>query len=137
MDKPRYDAPKHFKTASPDRYELLKSFANENRKNPTEAESFLWHNLKDKNLGVRFRRQYVVGDYIADFICFEKKIVIEVDGAYHFNGIQIIKDSIRSNYIKEMGYDVIRFTNNEIMCEPEQVINEIKNYINNDNVRYK
>ena len=70
-------------TANPMNYNLLKDFANNNRKNPTEAESVLWDCLKKNDLGKPFRRQYIIGDYIADFFCLPSKLVVEIDGGYH------------------------------------------------------
>ena len=61
----------------------IKDFAQENRKNPTEAENILWQNLRNKRLGYRFRRQHAIGDFIVDFVCIEKKLVVEVDGEVH------------------------------------------------------
>ena len=71
------------RTASPDRYELLKEYARENRKNMTLAESFLWQNLRANALDHKFLRQHVIGDYIVDFVCRDDGLVIELDGAYH------------------------------------------------------
>ena len=87
-----YKTPSFFRTASPDRYELLKGFAKENREHPTEAEACLWQLLKGGALGVKFRRQYVVYDYIADFICLEKNLIIEVDGGINEMTGKMCKD---------------------------------------------
>jgi very-short-patch-repair endonuclease len=57
-----------YKTASPDRYELLKAFARENRKNATVAEDILWEYLRKKDFGEKFLRQHIIGDYIVDFV---------------------------------------------------------------------
>ena len=72
-----------WKTASPDRYELLKEFAKENRRFMTEAENALWMHLKGNALGHKFLRQHIIGDYIVDFLCRDAQVVIEVDGGYH------------------------------------------------------
>ena len=71
------------KTASPDRYGILKTFAKENRRNMTLCERLLWDALREELREVRFRRQHPIGDYIVDFACLPKRIVIEVDGGYH------------------------------------------------------
>ena len=73
-----------FQTASPDRYELLKAFARENRNNQTDAEKCLWQQLRSGELGVKFKRQHIIDDFIADLVCLEKMLIIEVDGAYPF-----------------------------------------------------
>ena len=72
-----------WKTASPDRYELLKRFAKENRQFMTEAERALWMRLRGNALGHKFLRQHIIGDYIVDFLCRDAQVVIEVDGGYH------------------------------------------------------
>jgi len=72
-----------FHCASPDRYELLKKFAKENRRNMTLAESVLWEHLRSLDVGTRFNRQFIIGDYIVDFVSQCGGLVIEVDGGYH------------------------------------------------------
>ena len=72
-----------WKTANPDRYELLKTFAMENRQFMTEAERALWMRLRGNALGHKFLRQHIIGDYIVDFLCRDAQVVIEVDGGYH------------------------------------------------------
>ena len=85
-----------FKTADPCMYDLLKEFAKENRKNPTEAESILWKCIKSRQLGHPFRRQHIIGEYIADFANLHYKLVVEVDGKYHFKGDQPVADEQRT-----------------------------------------
>lgn len=116
-------------TASSDRYKLLKEFAKKNRDNPTLAESFLWQNIKSKALGVKFQRQHIVYDYIADFICIEKKLIIEVDGGYHFTTKQQIEDEIRSKALSSKGFTILRFTNEEVLFNIDFVIHIIKQTI--------
>ena len=117
-----------YKTASPDRYELLKAFARENRKNATLAETVLWEYLRDGELGVKFLRQHVIGDYIADFVSRHDGLVIEVDGGYHSEPRQQEEDKLREEVLEQMGYHVIRFTNEEVLCDIENVLNQIENY---------
>ena len=73
------------KTTYPDRYKLLKDFALTNRHNMTMAETIMWQALRAKQLGVSFRRQHAIGDFIADFVCISHHLVIEIDGGYHDN----------------------------------------------------
>ena len=101
-------------TAAPDRYDLLKGFAKENRHNMTLAEKILWEELRNNKTGHKFRKQHPIGDHIADFLCIEKKLVIEVDGGYHNTLEQQQDDAARSLEIEKMGYSVIRFTNEEV-----------------------
>ena len=71
----------NYHTAEPYVYGLLKKFVKEHRENPTHAETVLWHLLRGKQLdGYKFRRQHIIGSYIADFVCLNKSLIIEVDG---------------------------------------------------------
>jgi len=119
-----------FKTASPDRYALLKEYARENRKNATLAEDVLWEQLRDNGLGVKFMRQHVIGDYIVDFVSRHDGLVVEVDGGYHSEPRQQEDDRLREEYLERMGYHVIRFTNEEVLYNIEYVIEQIENYFN-------
>lgn len=121
-----------YKTASPDRYELLKAFARENRKNATLAENVLWEYLRNGELGEKFLRQHIIGDYIADFVSRHDGLVIEVDGGYHSEPRQQEEDKLREEVLEQMGYHVIRFTNEEVLCDIENVLNQIENHINKD-----
>ncbi len=116
----------HFKTASPDRYAILKEFAKQNRKNPTEAESFLWEYLRLGNLGHKFLRQHIIGDYIVDFVCRDEGLVIEVDGAYHSEPRQAEDDAIREKWLESQGFHVVRFSNEEVLMNIDSVIEEIE-----------
>ena len=111
-------------------YPLLWKFAKENRNNPTEAERLLWLYISNKQLGVRFRRQHIIGQYIADFACLEKMLVIELDGGYHSLPEQLISDEQRTADLQEMGYRVIRFTNEELFQGIDLVLTKIKNALN-------
>ena len=119
-----------YKTASPDRYELLKAFARENRKNATLAENVLWEYLRNGELGEKFLRQHIIGDYIVDFVSRHDGLVIEVDGGYHSEPRQQEEDKLREEVLEQMGYHVIRFTNEEVLYDIENVLNQIENYFN-------
>ena len=121
-----------YRDASPDRYGLLKVFARENRKNATLAESILWEQLRDNVLGVKFLRQHVIGDYIVDFVSRKGGLVIEVDGGYHAERQQQEDDQYRESALEQMGYHVLRFTNEEVLYETEDVIKRINKYFNNE-----
>ena len=114
------------KTASPDRYGILKTFAKENRRNMTLCERLLWDALREELREVRFRRQHPIGDYIVDFACLPKRLVIEVDGGYHSEPRQEHDDAVRTIDLNRMGYHVIRFSNEEIINDTNQVIQTIK-----------
>jgi very-short-patch-repair endonuclease len=119
-----------WKVASPDRYGILKEYARENRKNMTEGETALWNALSDNALGVRFIRQYIIGDYIVDFYCRKNKLVIEVDGGYHSEPHQQEDDKIRQDWLTKMGYRVFRITNKEALFDTEKTVNKIIELIN-------
>lgn len=112
-------------TADPRLYGVLKDFAEENRKNPTEAESVLWNTLKAKGVGLKFRRQHIIEDFIVDFFCNEKKLTIELDGGYHRVLEQMKKDEERTARLQELGYTELRFTNEQVLCNIDNVIKEI------------
>ena len=118
-----------FQTASTDRYALLKEFARENRNNQTNAEKCLWQRLRGGELGAKFKRQHIIYDFIADFVCLEKKLVVEVDGAYHFTNEQMEHDAYRTKELEQFGFCVIRFTNDEVINETAKVIETIKQHL--------
>ena len=118
-----------YETADDMEYELLKNNAIHNRQYATEAERLLWHYLKEKKIGYKFRRQHIVGEYITDFINLKHKLIIEIDGKYHQEAEQVKKDAQRTQYLEQKGYTVIRFTNEEIFNHMEDVIKKIKETI--------
>ena len=117
-----------YRTASPDRYEILKAFAQENRKNPTLAEQELWKCLDRKQLGVRFLRQHIIGDYIVDFVSREQGLIIEVDGAYHAELEQHERDELRAQELERMGFHILRFSNEEVLFDIDNVLQQIEDY---------
>ena len=116
-------------TADPSSYALTKEFALQNRKNPTEAEEAMWDALRNGALGVKFCRQHIIGDYIADFLCAEKKFVIEIDGDYHNAPEQQQADKQRSQYLYERGYVEMRFTNDEVLSDLTNVVKRIQHIL--------
>jgi very-short-patch-repair endonuclease len=90
------------------------------RKNPTEAEGVLWRHLRLRQLeGCKFRRQQPIGRYIVDFVCFENRLVIELDGGQHSE--QVTYDAERSAWLREQGFRVLRFWNHEVLQNIEAV----------------
>ena len=114
-----------YNTASPDRYLLLKELADRNKQYPTEAEGCLWNYLSGKQLGVKFNRQHIIGDYIVDFVCLEKQLIIEVDGDYHYEEEQIEADFDRTIALSRMGFQVIRFDNEMVLSHIDEVLDKI------------
>ncbi|MBQ3632910.1 MAG: endonuclease domain-containing protein [Paludibacteraceae bacterium] len=118
-----------YNTADPMLYGVLKENARKNKKYLTEAESILWDLLRRKQLGVIFRRQYIIDAYIVDFVCLSKQLIIEVDGKYHDTAEQQQLDKQRENRLQKLGFTVLRFNNEEVVACPEKVIEKIKQYI--------
>ena len=95
------------------------------RKNLTPAEAILWQALRNKQLGgLRFRRQHPVGNFILDFYCPSRKLVVEVDGEIHCDRTDY--DDARTNKLAEYGYIVLRFSNERVMNDLPQILAEIK-----------
>lgn len=117
----------YYRTAAPDRYGILKAFAKENRANMTEAERVLWQCLKRyQKDGHRFMRQYVIADYIVDFVSLYEKLVIEVDGGYHAEREQQEDDAVRTDNLQKLGFTVIRFTNEQVLFDIDQTLTTIE-----------
>ena len=112
--------------AAPDRYLLLKEFAKKNKQYPTEAERLMWEYLRGKQLWFKFNRQYVIADYIVDFVCLDSKLIVEVDGGYHSEYEQIEKDVHRTERLEHLGFYVLRFSNEEVLTGIETVLDTIR-----------
>ena len=107
---------------TPVQYELAKQM----RKEHTEAEGVLWEVIRDSKLGVKFRRQHPIDKYIVDFICLQEKIIVEADGGYHITEEQKFYDAERTKVLNDIGFEVIRFTNEEIIKHPYKIKEKIK-----------
>lgn len=114
-----------FETTDASTYQLLLEKAQEHRKNPTAAEAVLWKFLSKGQMGYHFRRQHPVYGYIPDFVCLKNRLIIEIDGGYHHEGEQPEKDAERTRYLEQEGYQVLRFTNEEVLNDTEEVLCEI------------
>ncbi|MBB1568827.1 MAG: leucine--tRNA ligase [Capnocytophaga sp.] len=119
-----------FMTGGNNAYRLIEE-AKRMRKEPTDAEAALWELLRDKKLGDKFRRQHLIDDFIVDFVCLPKNLVVEVDGGYHSDPTQKEYDQQRTLYLNEKGFKVIRFTNEEILGNTEAVLTKIKDILVN------
>src|SRR5947207_15458990 len=104
-----------------------RAFARRMRKTPTEAERKLWWHLRHRlpMNGSHFRRQVQIGPYIADFVCHQLKLVIEIDGGQH--GSQTKNDEARTRCLESEGYRVLRFWNNDVLSNVDGVLTEIQN----------
>jgi 5-methyltetrahydrofolate--homocysteine methyltransferase len=120
-----------WETAGSELYSVLKEKAKEMRNKPTEAEKMLWNVLSNKGIeNYKFRRQHIVGEYIVDFICLEKRLIIEVDGAIHNDLAQIEHDKHRTEWLESKGFKVIRFTNNQVLSDFFNTIEKIRKGLN-------
>jgi very-short-patch-repair endonuclease len=105
-------------------------FANQLRRNETEAEEKLWAMLRNRQLkGKKFRRQHAIMNYVADFYCHESKLVVEADGDYHRDPDMVEYDKVRTIHLNEAGITVLRFWNADIIKNPEKVIQKIAEYL--------
>lgn len=118
-----------YMTADSSIYNSIKDFRKTLKKNPTEAEKVMWGYLRNKKTGFRIRRQHIIDIYIPDFVCLTKKVVIEIDGKIHLRNKK--KDEIRSNRLIDLGYEILRFTNEEVLENPKLVFYKIKNFLEN------
>ncbi|MDN4753738.1 DegT/DnrJ/EryC1/StrS family aminotransferase [Porphyromonadaceae bacterium W3.11] len=113
-------------SADPAYYEELKRRAEHNRNNPTEAEGIMWGLMSGHKLeGNKFRRQHIIGQFIVDFVCLDKMLIVEIDGGYHNNPTQQKDDKIREEWLKKQGYRIIRFTNEEVIGNTNYVFDTI------------
>ncbi|HRA18397.1 MAG TPA: class I tRNA ligase family protein, partial [Flavobacteriales bacterium] len=115
-------------TADPAIASRLMEFSKEMRKNPTEAEDKLWQVIRGAGVGAKIRRQHIIDRFIVDFVSLPKRLVIEVDGDIH--DLQKEEDAARTQRLKELGFEVIRFTNDEVLRDAHRVKETIKEVLN-------
>ena len=110
----------------------LKPIRQNLRNEPTPAEQQLWNQLRNSQLnGKKFRRQHSVGNYILDFYCPQHRLAIEVDGDSHFTESGIKYDIKRTIFLNEMGIQVLRFTNTEVLENLGHVLEKIRENLGN------
>jgi very-short-patch-repair endonuclease len=104
----------------------LRPIARSLRRNATNAERRLWQGLRREQVaGFRFRRQVILGGFVADFACFEARMVIEVDGATHATDDEVARDAARSAALAAQGYDILRVTNDDVFHNLDGVLETI------------
>ena len=102
-------------------------FARDLRQKFTDAEKALWMKLRNRQVeAVKFRRQQPIGSYIVDFVSFERKLIIEIDGGQHNEEMTKERDEERAMRLEERGYRVMRFWNNEVLTNAEGVLERIR-----------
>ena len=109
-------------------WELEGRLARGMRLHPTQAERLLWDQLRRQHLrGLRFRRQHIIGRFIVDFYCAERRLILEVDGPIH--AARIERDGARSAALRALGFTVLRFTNADVLLDIRRVIDRITEFI--------
>jgi very-short-patch-repair endonuclease len=115
-----------FKGANSKLFEFSKTL----RKTQTDAEEIIWQSLRNRKiLGFKFRRQHPLDKYIADFYCYEAKLIVEIDGGIHNKNENQEYDKNRSYELEEMGITVIRFTNEMVNSDLAKVLSDIRSYL--------
>lgn len=103
---------------------MSNEFARELRKSMTDAERKLWRGLRMRQMfGYKFRRQFMLGKYIADFVCLEARLIIEVDGGQHAD--EIYGDAERDEWLRSQGFRLLRYWNNQVLGELDAVLGDI------------
>ena len=122
-------------TSTVEQWKFLNEFAKENRRKTTQAEYILWQELRNRKVnGFKFRRQHPVHGYIPDFVCLSRKLIVEVDGGYHFGEQQSKLDKERTDWLNQNDYKIIRFTNDQVIKELSSVLEEIRSSLGSPNL---
>jgi very-short-patch-repair endonuclease len=104
---------------------LARDRARELRRESTDAEYRLWSHLRNRGLGVKFRRQHPIGPFIVDFLSLEAKLVVEIDGGQHNEDDKRRADDQRTKFLEDRGYRILRFWNNEVLQDTDAVLTRI------------
>jgi very-short-patch-repair endonuclease len=109
---------------------LKHDFARKLRREQTDVERRLWFELRGRHFaGFKFRRQQPIGPYVADFACFEAKLIIELDGGQHGSEDAVVYDEARTQFPRNEGFMVLRFPNHEINRNLDAVLDAIGRYL--------
>ena len=107
---------------------MTRNFARNLRKNMTDSEKQLWQFLRQRQVnGYKFRRQAPIGPYIVDFVCYEKRLILELDGGQHQDNVAY--DASRDEWLKQQGFIVVRFWNNDVLQNTQGVLETIAGYL--------
>ncbi|WP_306797026.1 endonuclease domain-containing protein [Mesorhizobium sp. GbtcB19] len=110
-----------------------RKFARSMRREPTEAEDRLWHELRGRRLdSIKFKRQVPVGRFVADFLCAEARLIVEIDGSQH---AESRRDKERDAELKARGFRVLRFWNDDILKELDAVCDTIIAYVRDESLQ--
>lgn len=113
----------------PNYSEALVPYARKLRRNMTDAERKLWSLVRGRQLGVKIRRQVPIGRYIVDFLCQEKKLIIELDGGQHYTPDGLKRDKARDEFLRGLGYTVLRISNIDMMKHADSVLEEVHSHL--------
>ena len=103
---------------------MANEFARRLRKEMTDAERFVWARIRYRQIkNLKFRRQAPIGPYIADFVCHEIRLIIELDGGQHAE--QIEADEARTRWLEAAGYRIIRFWNHEVFEDWDRIVDQL------------
>ncbi|MEM1336153.1 MAG: DUF559 domain-containing protein [Bacteroidota bacterium] len=119
-----------YQTARPSIYKLLEEFQVERKEQTTPAAQILWTQLKTEQLSDTFKRQHVIDVFTVDFVCLAKRLIVEIDGGYHDNPSQKEADALRMQILKDFGYTIIRFKNEEVTGAMDSVLKKIQIKLN-------
>ncbi|MGZ5222372.1 MAG: vitamin B12 dependent-methionine synthase activation domain-containing protein, partial [Chitinophagaceae bacterium] len=121
-----------FQWANKANYGLLKEFAKHHRSHPTQAEDTLWQLVKTKQLeGYKFRRQHIIGNYITDLVCLNRRLIVEIDGLIHQLSENKETDEIRTLWLSEQGFKVLRVTNEQVINKTDETLELISSTLKN------
>jgi len=95
------------------------------RRNMTDAERRLWGRLRKEALGYDFRRQHRLGVYVVDFVCLERRLIVEVDGGQHNMPKGLARDATRTRWLENDGYEVLRFQNTDVLTSTDDIVETI------------
>jgi leucyl-tRNA synthetase len=124
------DADFSFLTSDKKLYPKLVEFAKEHRSSPTNEEEKVWEVIRNRQIqDTKFRRQHIIDKFIADFVCLELNLILEIDGLIHSLEDNLISDEARTIRLNELGFEVIRFTNEEVNSNIENVISKLEKII--------
>ena len=96
------------------------------RHEQTETERAAWYLLRNRATGLKFRRQYPIGDYVVDFYCFDPRLAVELDGSVHSQPSQVRKDRAKDAYLTSIGIKVLRLPNGLVLEDPEALVRKIR-----------
>jgi very-short-patch-repair endonuclease len=109
--------------------------AQELRKKLTDAERRLWSRLRLRQLGVKFRRQAPIGNYVVDFLCLERRLIVEVDGGQH--ALQTDKERERTDWLEAQGFRIVRIWNNDVLQNTDGAVEHILRQLSEEEQSYR